>query len=348
MQLALLKYLYCIGKLEKEVKETDLICDKKMRVLRTDAAIYADVDVGIHIAKAKRLIGMYMDATEVDDKELQAMVITIIDKRNCLRHLSIGGTVVRESKAAATGVAAAVGTYEAMRQRQIRIRTVYVEACKSVKFKGMEEGDWDAEFYEDEDGETVARVDQIGEPGEMVISRVEIMGQDHCNGAKAEGRGTMAAATTDELMVRLHGRGAWAALTATEKADLKNRFMVGCHHHLDCICSARGQKAISIIKLVLLEPGIKEAGENGIYISGQGEVSANIRTQLKGFGATTGRDAFSLGDEVRARTAGDKAFEGVPYKERPWANESGQSAGWQRRAFVREYDAPLHAQELLW
>jgi hypothetical protein len=117
MQLALLKYLYCIGKLDKEVKETDLICDQKMRVLRTDAAIYADVDVGIHIAKAKRLIGMYMDATEVDDKELQAMVLTIIDKNNCLRHLSIGGVVVRESKKAEAGVAAAVDTYEAMRQR---------------------------------------------------------------------------------------------------------------------------------------------------------------------------------------------------------------------------------------
>ena len=106
---------------------------KHLAELRTDAGLVGQTCAGVEVAKAKSLLTVMIDETELECSSMQSMITTIEDESGRIRSIALDGVTLLKKK---TSEAAAEATSDTFRSTRIivshvRIILSHVEICQA-------------------------------------------------------------------------------------------------------------------------------------------------------------------------------------------------------------------------
>ena len=106
---------------------------KHLAELRTDAGLVGQICAGVAVAKAKTLLTVMIDETELECSSMQSMITTIEDESGRVRSIALDGVTLLKKK---TSEAAAEATSDTFRSTRIivshvRIILSHVEICQA-------------------------------------------------------------------------------------------------------------------------------------------------------------------------------------------------------------------------
>ena len=102
---------------------------------------------GVAVAKAKALLTVFIDETELECSSMQSMITTIEDESGCVRSIALDGVTLLKKK---TSEAAAEATSDTFRSTSIilsHVRAAYIHALTNRTLPGMDEKDWHNLLY---------------------------------------------------------------------------------------------------------------------------------------------------------------------------------------------------------
>jgi hypothetical protein len=336
---ATLDFLERIGRIEQG-KKMKLMGVRQLQRVRCDAAVTQAIMVGIEVALADEILCVTMDETGVDNRSLESTMLTLRTADQRLLQYAADGVDILTDQCSATTMESTLALEKRLRQYSFDCRSIYDKALEQEHFPGMDPGDFDEEYHDVDN--TESKVDQFGETKNIEFGRTRVSTADHAPGATCANEllyGTPekpANLKSVETMERMFGKEGWAEKTPSEKRREQIVHQSGCHHHLWCIGTARGQKACQEIKAPLIKDGLEAAKAKGIYISAGGEANATIRSMLKGFGSTTEQDHHSIGPEYKAHTAAKDPNSNTPFLSYGRIGKSKRQDAAEELSFLNE------------
>ena len=204
---------------------------KHLAELRTDAGLVGQICAGVAVAKAKTLLTVMIDETELECSSMQSMITTIEDESGRVRSIALDGVTLLKKK---TSEAAAEATSDTFRSTSIilsHVRAAYVHALKNRTLPGMDEKDWHNLLYvprkKGKGKDKGARVmnlkeikalatEQFGDTTKIDESRVQASASDHCNGAQDALRRFAVIAKTEAKLKQQYG-SEWDSMDVAER-----------------------------------------------------------------------------------------------------------------------------------
>ena len=82
----------------KRSKDWSPPTSRHLAELRTDAGLVGQICAGVMVAKAKSVLTVFIDETELECSSMQSMITTIVDESDCVRSIALDGVTLLKKK----------------------------------------------------------------------------------------------------------------------------------------------------------------------------------------------------------------------------------------------------------